>query len=81
MRMRPQTTEIKAASERLRQSIMDSIALRKTMSPVDRALEYADQRKSFVRGMVDHEPDLSEDPLQVLADEVRKLRRKKDSWT
>jgi hypothetical protein len=60
-------------------AIRDSIAMRAKMSPVDRALEYADQRQSFVRGMVSHHPDFSDDPLVVLANEVRRLRASRAS--
>lgn len=54
--------------------IREQIEAHNKLSPVDKALSYVEQRQSFVRGMVWHEPDFSDDPASILAKEVRRLR-------
>jgi len=52
--------------------LRDNVVAAENMDPVDRALMHADQRQSFVRG---HNPSAAfDDPLSVLAAEVRRLR-------
>lgn len=46
-----------------------AVAAFEAMSPVDKALHLADQRRSFVRGQIGRDPGPS-----VLAEEVRRLR-------
>lgn len=74
LRLQGMSEDMLARSRDLANNVKDAIALRVAMNPVDRALEYVDQRQSFVKGMVSHSPDFSEDPMSILANEVRRLR-------
>jgi hypothetical protein len=70
---RAEEKHVRAQYDDLNRRIRAGIEAVNRMDPVDRALLHADQTQSFVRGMVGHAPTF-DDPLSVLAAEVRRLR-------
>lgn len=53
----------------LEERLLEAVRAYEAMSPIDRALHDADQRRSFVRGQCGRDPGPN-----VLAEEVRRLR-------